>query len=145
MRYFVFLLMLAGCSHTVCTEDVEKSTSGALGMATISHCGIGHCVEVGKGTYLRFRLPTETGETTLDELGAEVCVGDDDHCAPAVGTMTVRETHPPAPGQPVGRLDVDIEITSETMRGHATIDYREELATSCREVSDFGDFPVGPE
>lgn len=127
----------------VCADYTKPSTRSALGAATMEHRGIGWSVKTMAA--LRFRLPTEVGVVSLEELGAETCDEQMLTCDLVAGTMTVRAVHEPAAGQAEGRLDADLDITSAVLHGAATIDYREELVTSCHERSNgCGSLPIAP-
>lgn len=154
----VVLLVLAGLAAgcTVgedCTQSVASYSprESELGTATIDEFGAGQRVSMRHGLGLRFvfDLPSAAGTFTLDELDAKTCkvgvVGDERDCTPATGMLVVREVHPREPGKPVGRLDADVEVTSKVLRGPATIDYRERIHETCRDVvwPDLGPMP-GP-
>ncbi len=141
-----FCMLMIGCcgSRTECTEEVTTETSGALGEATFERCGVGYCVTMTSSvSVVRFHLPFEAGTVSLEDLEAVICPPNGAACSPLIGTMIVRAVNPPAFGQPVGRLDADLDIANP--QAHVTIDYEEDLATRCREVKrSFGAIPFGP-
>jgi hypothetical protein len=143
---------LVGCTiRDECIDYVTTSTTSELGIAWIERCGIGHCMTIRSfaAPRLTFRLPAEPGTTTLEELEAELCTEEAGFkkCTPVTGAIVVRAVHPPAVGQPVGRLDADLESTS-LQGGKGSVDYREELTPVCHAVKwpeiKTGSYPGGP-
>ena len=151
-----FAALATGCTvGQVCTESIApySSRESVLGTATIEKCVGGHCMSMRSavGVRLVFDLPDAAGSFTLEELGAKTCeldssAGGDLECAPAEGTVIVREVHPPERGKPVGRFDADVVVTTEVLGGPATIDYRERKTESCQDETwpDIGPIPMGP-
>lgn len=148
MRLLLAMMLgvaLAGCTiRHECIPTVTPTSTTALGVPFLARYGVGHTISFeryGQPT-LRFRLPTEPGTTTLEDLDAQRCTtpppqsyGDPyaDPCEPVTGSITVREVHPPEEGIPVGRLDADITFTGASSPTH--VDYREEFTDMCHDVN----------
>lgn len=147
----LLLFAFTGCTVGEDCRDIvapDARTEGALTAPVVERCGLGHCMVLHRSVAesLVLRLPPEPGTFTLASLEARTCAGAFEDCAPASGSLVVREVHSPADDAPVGLLDADLEITSEALRGTTRIDYRETITSACHDIvwPDIGPIPMGP-